>query len=78
MKPTVGRIVHYWGSRREPIAAVITQVYEHSAVIDTQMVELFIFPCSQAGLDSGENRRVSLRGLQPEGHDSWDWPPRES
>lgn len=70
--PTVGRIVHY--RRRltdEPSAAIVTKVYTAGAM----MVELYVFPCSWAGVPE---YRTSVPHEYEAAPDVafWSWPTR--
>ncbi len=72
MKPTVGRIVHYYpqdgdrfGTMDEPIAAVIVRVWSE------ECVNLRLLP------DSDDSPHVSSVPLDENcGAYSWSWPPR--
>lgn len=69
MKPTLGRIVHVWLDG-EPFAAIVTDVYGDSGVIDAVV------------FDRHRKAEVTevFRDLAPSGsreRDGWCWPPRD-
>lgn len=77
MKPTIGRIVHYYPHSQdtgsfpytpgEPVAAIITQVHSD------ECVNLRLFVDGQA---QGETWITSVVYDEGQGEFSWSWPPR--
>lgn len=79
MKPTVGRVVHYYqdglnlnGIVSGPYAADVTQVWGDG----TQYINLWVKPPMAEGFHAGS---VAQGGTPlAEGHNRrWVWPPRE-
>lgn len=70
MKPTVGRIVHFfcWLEPARPIAAMVTRVYE----FDPEKVDLELFG-SPAGVEKTQSYVSLLLPNQTAG--GWMWPP---
>lgn len=72
-EPTVGRIVHLYGTNPEPWAAVITRVWDDSP---RRFVDLFVWPPG-AGVGYPQNAVPYGETEPPEGHHTrWAWPPR--
>jgi len=80
MKPTVGRIVHYYttseglhynGVGEGPYAALITQVFGEA---DDSYANLRVFPPFAESFDSGSVRHKDFDGDTGR---YWVWPPRE-
>jgi len=66
MKPSIGRIVHYYGSEGDgPHAAIVVKVHSDSCL------KLQIFP------QDGESIRIdSVVSIQGDSNGRWEWPPR--
>ena len=68
-KPSVGRIVHYYGASGDgPHAAIVTAVHS-----DT-LVSLTVFP--DGGLASPQANVVQSDAAYANGFSRWEWPPR--
>lgn len=65
-KPSIGRVVHYYGPRQDgPHAAVITRVHSD------QCVDLFVLP------QDGDPLRIdSVVDTEGDSNGRWCWPPR--
>lgn len=68
MKPTVGRIVHYFGGGLGPFAAIVTKVCED------QCVTLTVFFPDNGPRETGV---VPFAGTLKDPKEYWNWPPRE-
>ena len=73
MKPTIGRIVHYYESPKgilpnPPLAAVVTHVYGAG---EETMVCLTVFPPF-----SSPYARTSIQYSESPAPGCWSWPPR--
>ncbi len=67
MKPTVGRIVHYYYC--EVIYAALI-VYVHPTVDDKDLINLVFWDA-----DGNQHTRIGLTDT-PGGFGHWGWPPR--
>lgn len=73
MKPTIGRIVHYYPAVGvQPSAAIVTGVYRNPRMVDLQ-----VFPRLGPSLE-----RLAIFGGEGDGPGSrsggwWSWPPRD-
>jgi hypothetical protein len=82
MKPSVGRIVHFYSKQRGlnggingagegPYPAMVTQIFKSGDEI--RYVNLKVFPPFQSPFDEGS---VSVKDECPDRY--WEWPPREA
>lgn len=71
MKPSIGRIVHYYpqGSNRAPRAAIITQVHGDFCV-NLQAFPASEFPSELTSVTEGDADQSDPSS------DTWRWPPR--
>lgn len=73
VRPSVGRIVHYYEQNVGPFAAVITNVTGGPK----NAVDLHVFPCRRKIGDFVPIETVQ-NGVPDEGTRKWCWPPRET
>lgn len=85
MKPTVGRIVHFYtkdtakhfnGQREGPYVAVITQTFKSNPDHDT-MANLKVLPPFGAPWDQGSVHELAQAEAHGQASMWWVWPPRE-
>jgi hypothetical protein len=73
MKPTIGRIVHYYEDNLGPFAAIITGVNEFSDSEGSAVVDLYVFPCKKKKL--GDAPIDTLQSdVTDRGTRRWAWP----
>ncbi len=69
MKPTVGRIVHYYEDGQGPFAATVTAVHDNTyctlAILKPRQTSVYAANCAM--------QNVALSGA-----DYWEWPPRDA
>lgn len=67
MKPTVGRVVHFYEDDQGPFAALVTGVYANGscmlAVFKPAHTSIYAIACYEKGATGSE-------------HCYWTWPPR--
>lgn len=82
MKPTVGRIVHFYSKQRGanggingqgegPYPAIVTQIFDNPEG-DVRFINLKVFPPFAPPFDEGS---VSQQEATPDRY--WAWPPQE-
>lgn len=77
MKPTIGRIVHYYNESLEgvgPFAAIVTNVFPGSP---TDCVNLTYFDRNGNVSTKGAQTSIPFEGTSPGFSSWWCWPPRE-
>lgn len=76
IKPTIGRIVHFWGGdetdakKKQPFPAVITHVWSDSCV------NLFVFGDGSFPHQNSAETSVCQAGTNQTEGKRWDWPAR--
>ena len=81
MKPSIGRIVHFYSKQRGlnggingagegPYPALVTQIFKSGEVIS--FINLKVFPPFQPPFDEGS---VPEKTASPDRF--WEWPPRD-
>ncbi len=71
MKPSVGRIVHYYQNSAEvPFAGIITEVYHDDNSVEEGLVNLYVFSPARPFY------KVQVRFSKEPARDHWSWPPK--